>query len=57
MKSVDDVAWLNERDPPVAGHHVCDALGRRERSILPFEDGVLHWLILTHRTTLKKMYY
>ncbi len=53
VKSVDDIPRLNERDPPVAGHHVSDALGRRERSVLPLEDRVLNRLVLTHRTTLK----
>ena len=57
MKSVDDVPRLNERDPPVAGHHVRDALWGGKRSILPFEDRVLHRLVLTHRTTLKIYIY
>ena len=54
VKTVDDVSWLNEGYPPTAGHHVCDALRGRERSILTLEDRVrLHGLVLTHRTTLK----
>ena len=48
VKSVDNVSRLNKRDTSIASHHVCDAMRRREWSILPLEDWILHGLILTH---------